>query len=482
MSVVAALAIGLALGGAAPPSGAPASGPPPPADSIAARVHRYLSARTEMGGFSGAVLIARGGSIVLRRGYGFSDLARRIPYTPETRHEVASISKMFTAMAALKLRDEGRLALSDSIARWLKDCPDAWRGVTVKELIRHTSGIPDYEEVLEIGSEKYFETMTRPDAVKRIVALAKTLPLDFPPGTKFHYSNTGYIVLSMVVQAAAREPFERFVRDRLLRPAGMSRSGVFDGVHVPEGLAVGYTRDDLGWARTLAGVPLDSSGLRPVPRLPLTPPEGDAGIYSTVDDLYRWSRIMDGSRLVPDSLAAEAFTPGLSNYGAGWFIGRGFDRRRMRHNGSLPGYVSDFIRFPDDSVTIVLFSNLDRARLDRIARDVSAIVLGTPYDPPVRGRVVTLTAEQIAVLEGDFRMPDGKLLTIRNAPDYLTAKLTDAYTAGLIPLSPLEFYFPLGDGRALFTLDAGGRAVRVNMRYGGEDHVAERVAVADSTR
>jgi len=482
MAFIVVLAIGLAAGGASPPAGAPASSPPPPADSIAARVHRYLTARTEMGGFSGAVLIARANSIVLRRGYGFADLARRIPYTPETRHEVASISKMFTAMAALKLRDQGRLALGDSLAHLLPDCPKAWRGITVTDLIHHTSGIPDYEEALEIGSEKYFETMTRPDAVKAIVAHATTLPLDFPPGTQFHYSNTGYIVLSLVVQAAAREPFDRFVQRRLLEPAGMSRSGVFDGTHVPEGLAVGYTRDDLGWAKTLAGVPLDSAGLRPVPRLPLAPPEGDAGIYSTVDDLYRWSRIMEGSRLVPDSLAAEVFTPGLSNYGAGWFVGRGFDRRRMRHNGILPGYVSDFIRFPDDSVTIILFSNLDRARLDRIARDVSAIVLGTPYDPPVRGRVITLAAEQAAALEGDFKMADGKLLTIRNAPDYLTARLTDAYTAGLIPLSRVEFYFPLGDGRALFTLDAQGKAARVNMRYGGEDHIAERVPPGEGAR
>jgi hypothetical protein len=151
-------------------------------------------------------------------------------------------------------------------------------------------------------------------------------------------------------------------------------------------------------------------------------------------------------------------------------------------DGILPGYVSDFIRFPDDSITIVLFSNLDRSRLDRIARDVSACALGLSYDPPVSGTVVPLRGEQVAALEGDFKMADGELLTIRNAPDYLTAKLTDSYTAGLIPLSPVEFYFPLGDGRALFTLDARGKAVRVNMRYGGEDHVAERVPDGDGSK
>ena len=172
---------------------------------------------------------------------------------------------------------------------------------------------------------------------------------------------------------------------------------------------------------------------------------------------------------------AEVFTPGLDGYGYGWFIGKGFDRNRMRHNGGLPGYISDFVKFPDDKITIIVFSNLDRARLSNIMRDICSIVLGTPYDMPVRGTVIKLTTEQIAALEGEYKMADGKILTIRNEPDYLTAKLQDRYTAGLIPLSPTEFYFPLADGKAIFTLDKTGKAIRANMRYSGEDHIAERV-------
>jgi hypothetical protein len=226
----------------------------------------------------------------------------------------------------------------------------------------------------------------------------------------------------------------------------------------------------------LGGVRLTDGHLEPVPHLPLAPPAGDAGLYSTVDDLYRWSRVMDGSALVPAAEASEVFTPGLQSYGFGWFVDKGFGHRRCWHNGILPGHVSEIIKFPGDSITIVLMSNLDRTRLDRIARDVSAIALGTPYDPPVRGTVVTLAREQIAALEGNYRMADGRLLTVRQGADLLTAKLEGMYTAGLIPLSPAEFYFPLGDGKAIFTLGPDGRAVRVNMRYGGEDHIAERSA------
>jgi hypothetical protein len=184
---------------------------------------------------------------------------------------------------------------------------------------------------------------------------------------------------------------------------------------------------------------------------------------------------MDGSGFVPREEAAEVFTRGLGNYGYGWFIENEFDRRRLKHTGSLPGYTSVFIKFPEAKITIIIFSNLDRARMGSINRDVTAIVLGKPYDMPVSGKVIKLTMDQITKLEGDYKTANGKLLTVRNSPRFLMAELEGAYTAGLIPLSPTEFYFPLADGRAIFTLDKTGKAAKVNMRYNGEDHIAERV-------
>jgi len=440
-----------------------------------ALIDKYLSIRTEMGGYSGAILVAKAGKIIIRKGYGYADVERRVPYTPNTKHEVASISKMFTAMAALKLRDSGRLRLEDSICTYLKECPDVWRPVTIQELMRHTSGIPDYQEPLVLGSDKYLEFMTKPDASTQIYENAKKQPLDFPSGSKFNYSNTGYIVLSRVIERASGEAFEKFVVDKILRPAKMLDSGVINSDRLPPGLASGYSFGDRGWTKIVGGVSLTDGHLRKQPELSLRSPHGDAWLYSTVDDLYKWSVVMDGGKVVPVAEAKEVFTAGLDNYGYGWFVGSGFGRRRMRHNGALPGYISDFVKFPDDHITIVIFSNLDRARLSQITRDISSIVLGAPYDMPVRGTVVKLTDQEVARLTGDFKMTDGKLLTIRNEPDYLTAKLQDRFTAGLIPLSPTEFYFPLGDGKVIFALDENGRAKSVNIRYSGEDHVAERI-------
>jgi hypothetical protein len=136
--------------------------------------------------------------------------------------------------------------------------------------------------------------------------------------------------------------------------------------------------------------------------------------------------------------------------------------------------VSELVRFPDERITIVLLSNLDRVRMSRIVRDVSAIVFDQPFDMPVRGEVIELSEEQIARLVGRYVFRDGRGLEIRKEPDYLTAELKGQYIAGLIPLSPTEMYVPLADGKAIFTLGEDRRATAVNMRFNGVDQRAER--------
>lgn len=441
-----------------------------------ALIDRYLSIRSEMGNFSGAVLVATGDSVLISKGYGFADMQKQVPFTPDTRHSIASVSKMFTAMAALKARDAGRLKLDDSVCKFIDNCPETWKPVTIQHLMRNTSGIPDYEEKLELGSDTYVDYMNQPRSAVRIVESAKRHPLDFPPGSKFKYSNAGFIVLSMAVEKATGKSFAEFVEDELLKPAGMKDSGVYRESNRPDRHAIGYTFKGTDWAKLLGGVTYKDAGLVEIPRLSLGPPHGDAGMYSTVNDLLKWSLAMDGSKVVPASLASEVFTSGDGGYGYGWFVGKGFDRDRYRHNGFLPGFASDFVKFPKEKITIILFSNIDRTRLSNVMRDISSIVLGLPYDMPVRGRVVERDPTAMARLEGEYKMTDGAILTVKNEPDFLTVSVKGRFTAGLIPLSDNEFYFPLGDGRAIFTLDADKKtAVKANLRYSGEDHIAERI-------
>jgi CubicO group peptidase (beta-lactamase class C family) len=277
-----------------------------------------------------------------------------------------------------------------------------------------------------------------------------------------------------VIEAAAKQPFEKVVRATLLEPAGMISSGVLGMGKPPKLLAQGYTSDKMDWDQVLGGATLTDGHLKPVARLALTPPVGDAWLYSTVDDLYRWSEAMEGSVAAPPSLVEKAWTAGLGGYGAGWFVGDAFGTRRVRHNGFLPGFVTDFVKFPAAKVTIVIVSNMDSARLSNFMRDLSFIVFGKPCDMPVHGPTVKVPTPELVQLEGEYRMKDSTVVVVKNDPEYLTASIKGRFTAGLIPLSPSEFYMPLADGRATFVRGPDGRGARVNLRYSGEDHVAER--------
>jgi len=219
----------------------------------------------------------------------------------------------------------------------------------------------------------------------------------------------------------------------------------------------------------LGGLALTDTAFQRVPELPLAPPAGDAGVYSTALDLARWSRALDR-----DPLATRALTPGPFGYAAGWIVDRAFNRTRQHHGGILPGALSSITRFPDDSLTIVVVTNQDRARIEKIVRDLSAIALGEPFDLPVRGTVATLSADDYARLEGSYDLGGGRTFVVKKGEDLLTVALAERFTAGLIPLGPTEFYFPLADGRATFTLDASGRAQAINLRYDGVDHAGTR--------
>jgi D-alanyl-D-alanine carboxypeptidase len=312
-------------------------------------IDAILSSLTKAGKFSGAVLIARDGKILLRKGYGFANLETRIPFTPETLHHVASISKMFTAMAVLKLRDQNHLKLGVSICRHLEYCPKIWQAITVQNLMRHTSGIPDYEEPLGLYSSAYLGFMTKANATQNILLEARTQKLEFALGTKFRYSNTGYVVLSSIVEKVAGKPFNQAVQDLVLEPAGLKNTAMFETGMT--GISSGYTKN---W--------------KPVPQLALTPPAGDAALVSTLDDLYRWSQLMDAREM------REIFRPGLGGYGYGWFVDVRFGRKRYIHTGELPGYRTVFVKYPSKKLTIILFSNQDHSPLETVSRDIAALL------------------------------------------------------------------------------------------------------------
>ena len=433
----------------------------------AARVNTYASEAAKLGRFNGVALVAQGPN-VYHAAFGYADVARRVPNTVQTQFEIASLTKMFTAFAILKLRDEGRLRLSDSVCRFLSPCPQQWEAVTIDEVLHHRSGIPDYESSLEMESDKYFAFMTQPDDSRRILEREEALPLDFAPGTKFSYSNTGYIALGFIIQAASGQTYASYLHSQVLGPAHMDDTGVI-GVDPAPHLAVGYLAPDVSWAQRLAGFSLEDVNPKPVPKLSLTPPHGDAALFSTAGDLLKWARIMLGGdpELVSDAERKEIWTS-VDGYGDGWMISAQFGRERYRHTGELPGFLSNIAVYPQDGTIVIMLDNLDTPMM-AVTRDLNAAVFDAPYDPPVDGKEVTLAQQQLQSLTGQYKTADGDLACVSIDPRFLTIAIKGRFTAGLIPMAPDRFYMPLSAGVVTFT------PTSLNMRYNGEDHPAARL-------
>jgi D-alanyl-D-alanine carboxypeptidase len=441
-------------------------------ENVPRKIDQYIRSRVGLGQFNGVILVAKGRRLIFRRAYGYADVDRKIRYTHTTPQYIASLSKMFTDMVILRLRDKGKLSLQDSVCAHLDDCPPAWRPITIEQLMRHTSGIPDYEEKLGLFSPAYLSFMREPGAGARILESAKKLPLDFKPGEQFHYSNTGYVVLGYVAQQVAGRPFGELLVNDLLKPAAMSHSGVSGYGARPANMAKGYTTKDWSWKRVIEGMILDASSIEERPMLPLTPPEGDAGLYSTVDDLLRWSLVMDGTGVIPAADIAEALTPGLGNYGYGWRIDEEYGQRRLGHNGGLPGYISALVKYPSAKITIIILCNLDTVPLRRTSRDIAAIVLGKPYDLPVKGPVIALGDADRRRFAGQYRFDDGSILTVSAGPQALSAEVKGQFTVDLLPRSATDFIAPELDGTLTFRIDHEGFVTTVTLHYNGEDHVA----------
>jgi CubicO group peptidase (beta-lactamase class C family) len=308
------------------------------------------------GGFSGSVLVAREGEILLRRGYGMANAEHEVANTPETKFRIGSVTKQFTAAAILILQEQGKLDVHRPIKSYLSDCTEAWDTITVQNLLTHTSGIPDYTRLP--GRERRIRDPATPDA---LIALFRDRPLEFKPGLRFAYSNSGYAVLGRIIERVSGKTYAEFLSEQIFNPLGMTDSGYDDARTVLKGRAAGYARR--------------SSTLQNAAYLDMTNPFSAGGLYSTVDDLLKWDRALTANRLVSNESQLAMFTPYLQNYGYGWRVAFTFDRPMVAHAGSINGFSSHIRRYPaEDRVCIIVLSNVEGAPAVEIGGELAAVV------------------------------------------------------------------------------------------------------------
>jgi CubicO group peptidase (beta-lactamase class C family) len=389
---------------------------------------RYLS-RLEAFGFSGSALVAQGGKVILDKGYGLADRAAGRPYTAGTIFDIASISKQFTAAAILKLEQEGRLKVEDPIGKFLGSVPADKAPITLHMLLTHTSGLPDV-----LGDDEY-------EPVSREVLVRRALAADLVrvPGKRFWYSNAGYSLLAAVVEIVSGKPYETYLKERLWEPAGMRHTGFH--VPDPENVAHGYTPAG-DWGR-----PLDKPW---APDGPYWNLRGNGGILSTTGDLYRWHQALATDRVLARVEREKLIHPWVSqgraahaSYGYGWSIEEGpKGSREVSHIGGNLVFDSDFRRYLDAGVVIVLSSNSTDYSAIPVGPHIESRVFGLPDpEPPAAAPADPALLAHISGLAGLYALPNGDRLKVRAAPG-----VGNAGRLAITALGPQAFPLLLGAG------------------------------------
>lgn len=312
-------------------------------DAIDAYVRAEMDKR-RIPGF--ALVVIQSGKVVKMQGYGYANVEHEVPVTPDTVFELASVTKQFTATGIMLLVEEGRLALDDPIGRHLTGAPETWSAITVRHLLTHTAGFPSLAEgfrSLYAGGAKLNYTTAE------MFAAAANDPMSFAPGTRYQYSDVGYFLLGMILEKASGQRYREFMTERFFKPLGMTATSILDQSAIVRHRAAGYTLRD--------------GQLVNIRRVAQTELPSHYGIFSTVRDLVKWDAALAAGKVVKPASLEQMWTPVRLNdgathgYGFGWVLGRRGSHRHITHTG-ITG--TQYSRFPDDGMTVIVLTNLGR--------------------------------------------------------------------------------------------------------------------------
>lgn len=313
--------------------------------------------------FMGSVLVARGDKVLFSKAYGFANLEWDVPNTPDTKFRIGSLTKQFTAVLILKLEEEGKLRINDPVKKYIADAPAAWDRITIFHLLSHTSGLPDYTNLPD-----YPKLQTLPTTATGIIARFRDKPLEFEPGEKWKYCNSGYVVLTAIIEKVTGVPYEKFLQDRILTPLGLKDTGYDSAARVIRHRASGYLLD--------AGGQVENSKF-----IDMTVPQGAGALYSTTGDLLKWELALFGGRVLQPRSFEKMTTPVKNNYGFGLFIRTANRHQMIEHTGGIDGFNTDLAYFPDERLTIVVMRNINlRTRQTEITRKLAAVYFGEPVE------------------------------------------------------------------------------------------------------
>lgn len=420
---------------------------------IRMKVDEYMKSAVEVERFSGSILIARDGQPIVSKSYGMANVELGVPNTPTTVFRLASLTKQFTATAIMMLQEQGKLNVNDPIGKYLADCPETWRTITIRHLLTMTSGIPGVS-ALELGPLRGL-----PVPWDQWLDATKRKPLDFAPGENFKYANSGYTLLGFIIERVTGKSYGEFLQENIFTPLGMKQSGYEDPLRIIKNRATGY--------RQLPGDPITNVPYAEVIRL-----YAAGGIYSTTEDLLLWDRALSTNKLLSQRSLDEMFTPYKEmlpgkGYAYGWWTSRKFGRREIAHGGNLAGFITYIARFPSDRVTVIVLSNNGRGSSGKISNVLSAIVFGAPYEIPKERKAIPVSPSVLEKYVGQYRFqypPATYAITLENGK--LMMEEPGFPKAEMFAESETDFFLKTYDVQIKFEKDASGSVTGMTVYQG----------------
>lgn len=427
-----------------------------PNQTTAAKIDEYMNAAVKVNNFSGSILIARDGQTVISKGYGMANYELDVPNAPQTVFRLGSITKSFTATGVMMLQERGKLNVNDSICKYLNDCPTAWQPVTIRHLLTHTSGIPSYTELPD-----YNKMMMLPVTHAEMIGRFRDKPLEFAPGEKADYNNSGFYLAGVIIERVSGKTYEEFLQENIFTPLGMTNTGYDSHRRIIKNRAAGYAMP--------GGTRINS------PYIDLTVPFAAGALVSTVEDLFKFDQALYGEKLLTRKSLDEMFTPFKNNYGYGWDNLMELGRRKIEKGGISNGFTANLSRFTDDRVTIIALGNNTNSHVRAATLDLAAIVFGAPYKIPQERRAIKVDRKTLEKYVGQYQPESGSVITVTLEGGKLMRQIGTQAKVELFAETETEFFMKASDALIKFVTDAEGRVTGQLVRRAGHEALAPKI-------
>lgn len=394
---------------------------------IARQIDNVFTASFKADEPGAAVIVVKDGKTVLRKGYGMADTEKKVPIQPGDVFRLGSMTKQFTAVAILMLEEEGKLSVKDEITRFIPDYPTQGKKITVEHLLTHTSGIKSYTDMMG------FRSIVNKDMKPlEVVDFFKNEPMEFAPGERYAYNNSGYFLLGVIIEKVSGMSYADFLAKRIFEPLGMTHTA-FEG----------FERNGV---KRIPGYQRGRDGLVLAPAMSMTQPYAAGSLVSTVDDLARWDAAITAGKLLKPASWKRAFTPYVLNngkpteYGFGWQIRKFQGEELIEHGGAINGFHTQGMRLPASRVYVAVLTNRlgVRPASEFHAERAAAIALGKPLMEP---KAIKLSTAALDAFEGTYRINEKENRIVARDGEQLTLQRG----GGRVPMAPYaenEFFLP----------------------------------------